>query len=136
MLSSNTSGSAIWTTKHHRRTHLPTRHIASFSSRIYDLIHSLHGEVESHKFNNRLQSRKRRTNSQTSETMLSDWRINHALSTKLVKQTLRNLICTVILSHLFANYKNIFISTHLFRHCFTKGFSDCKFPECHIINQC
>ena len=44
----------IGATKYHRRAHLTSGHIEGFGRRVDDMIHRLHGEVEGHKFDNRL----------------------------------------------------------------------------------
>ena len=78
------------------------------------MIDGLHGEVERHKLDDRFQSHEGSTDAETGETNLRDRRVSHALGAKLLQQTLRNLVRTLIIPDFLAHDEHLFVARHLF----------------------
>ena len=103
--------------KHNLAAHLPARHIEGLRGRIHELIHRLHGEVESHEFDDGLEAGECRADTQSCKTMLCYWRIDNAAVTKFLQKPLRDFICALIFRDLLSENKDILVAAHLLGHC-------------------
>src|SRR5579883_3951 len=76
---------AVRPAKDDRAAHLPARHIERLRGRVDQLIHGLHGEVEGHELDDRLQSGERGTDAEAREPMLGDRRVDHPVLAELLQ---------------------------------------------------
>ncbi len=124
VLGGNARGRAVRTAEHDRTAHLAARHIQRFRCRVDDLVDRLHGEVERHELDDRLQAGHRRTDADTGKTMLGDRRIDHAPRAEFLQQPLRHLVGALIFGDLFAHDEDVGVAPHLFRHGIAQRLAD------------
>lgn len=98
-------------------------HIGSFGSIVNDLWERLSSEVKSHKFNDWSKSVVSCSNSEGSKSDFSDRCINNSFITEFFPESIRNLVCTVILSYFLTHKKDVFISPQLISHCGSQGLT-------------
>src|SRR5271169_6020197 len=116
MLRCDPRGNAVRPAEYHRATHLPARHIAGLRGRIDDLIHSLHGKIKGHEFDNRSQPGKAGADPKPGEALLGDRRINHPAGPEFLKQALAHLIGALILADLLTEKEDRIVASHLLGH--------------------
>ena len=80
------------------------------------MIHRLHGEVERHELDDRLQARKRRADAEAGKPVLGDRRIDHAHGAEFLQQPLSHLVGALIFGHFLAHHEDGLVAPHLFRH--------------------
>ena len=68
--------------------HLSARHVVCLRSGIDDLVHRLHGEIERHEFDDRLQAGHRCANADAGKRMFGDRRIDYLPGAEFLKQPL------------------------------------------------
>ncbi len=115
---------AVRSAEHDRSAHLSARHVQRLGRGIDDLVHRLHGEVEGHEFDDRLQPRHRRTNADAGKAVLGDRRIDHALGAEFLQQALRDLVGALIFGDLLAHHEHIRVPTHFLGHGVAQRLAD------------
>lgn len=88
------------------------------------MINRLHGEVESHELNDRLQTGHGRADADAGKPMLGDRGIDNPLRSEFLQQALRDLIGTLIFGDLFAHDEDVLVSAHLFGHGIAQRFAN------------
>ena len=78
MLRGDARRRTIRAAKHDRAAHLSARHVHRLRRGVDDLVHRLHGEVERHELDDRLEASHRRTDANAGKAMLGDRRIDYA----------------------------------------------------------
>src|SRR3546814_16947021 len=68
-----------YTTLFRSTTHLAARHIQRLGRRIDDLVDRLHGEVEGHELDDRLQAAEGGADADAGETLLGERRVDHEI---------------------------------------------------------
>src|SRR5665213_606257 len=91
--------------------------------RVDELIHRLHGEVEGHELDDRLQAGECRANTQAGKAVLGDRRIDDALLAELLQQSLRNLVGALIFGDFLAHHEDIPVAPHLLGHGVAQRFA-------------
>ena len=97
---------AVRAAEHDRAAHLAARHIQRLRRRVDDLVHRLHGEVERHELDDRLQPVQRRADRHAGEAMLGDRRVDHPLRAELIQQALADLVGALVLRDLLADQEH------------------------------
>jgi hypothetical protein len=80
------------------------------------MIHRLHGEVERHELDDRLEARKRCADAEAGKTVLGDRRVDHAHGAEFLQQPLSYLVGALILGNLLAHHEDSLVAPHLLRH--------------------
>ena len=124
MLGRDAGGGAVGTAKHDRAFHLATRHVVRLGRRVDDLVDRLHGEVERHEFDDRLQPGHRRADADAGKAVLGDRRIDHAPRAEFLQEALGHLVGALIFGNLFAHHEHISVAPHLLGHRIAQGFAD------------
>mmetsp|Transcript_182 Transcript_182/g.632 ORF Transcript_182/g.632 Transcript_182/m.632 type:complete len:313 (+) Transcript_182:308-1246(+) len=124
VLCSNPGSCSVGTAEHNGRVDLPGRHVKRLCCRVDDVIDSLEGEVEGHELNHRPEARHSGTAGDTSETDLCDRGVSDTLGPILLQKPFGNLVCSLVLAHLFAHDVHLLVSRHLFVECTIDGISD------------
>ena len=106
----------IRTPEDDRALNLTARHIERLGGGIDHMINGLHGKVERHELDDRLQAGHRRTDAQTGEPMLGNRGVNHPLGAELVQQTTAHLIGTLVLRDFLAHQEHVGVAAHLLGH--------------------
>src|SRR3546814_5640989 len=83
---------------------LAARHIIGLRRRVDDVVDRLHREVEGHEFDDRPQPAHRGAGAEARKAIFGDRRINDALRSKFVEQTLGDLVGALIFGNLFAHH--------------------------------
>ncbi len=123
MLCGDARGGAVRPAEYDRGAHLSAGHVERLRRRIDDLVDRLHGEVEGHEFDDRLQACERGTDAETGKAMLGDRRIDDAPRTEFLQQPLRHLVGALIFGDLFAHDEDLFVTPHFFGHGVAQGFA-------------
>ena len=123
MLGGDAGGRAVRSAEHDRRTHLAAGHIERLGRRIDDLVDRLHGEVEGHELDDRLQAGHRRADADAGEAVLGDRRVDHAARAELLQQPLRDLVGALILGDFLAHDEDVLVAAHLFGHRVAQRFA-------------
>ena len=123
MLGGDARRRSVGAPKYDLRTHLATRHIERLGCRIDDLVHRLHGEIEGHEFDDRLQPSHRGADAETGEAMFGDRRIDDPTSAEFLQQALRDLVGALIFGDFLAHHEDGFVAAHFFGHRVTQGFA-------------
>ena len=85
MLGADAGSRTARAAEHHRRTHLAAGHIERLGGGVDDLVDRLHGEVEGHELDDRLQARHRRTDADAGKAVLGDRRIDDAAGAEFLR---------------------------------------------------
>ena len=85
MLCADARRSAVWPTEDYGAAHLAAGHVQGLGSGVNDLVNRLHGKIKGHELDHWSQAHETGSNSQSGETMLSDWGINHSSFAKFLK---------------------------------------------------
>ena len=123
MLGGDAGGGAVRAAEHHRRFHLAAGHVERLRRRVEDLVDRLHGEVEGHELDDRLEAGERGADAEACEAVLGDRRIDHALRTELLQQALRDLVGALILGDLLAHHEDVLVAAHLLGHGVAQRFA-------------
>ena len=124
MLGSDAGCRTVRTAEHHLAGHLAAGHVQRLGGGIDDLVDRLHGEVEGHELDDRLQAGHRRTDADAGKAMLGDRRIDDALVAEFLQQTLGDLVGALILRDLFAHDEHIRVAPHFLGHGVAQRFAD------------
>ena len=92
MLRRDTGGGTVRPTEHDRTRHVSTGHVVRLSGTVDDVVDSLHGKVPGHEFTDRTQTGEGGTDGETGETHFGDGSVDDSAFSKLVEQTLGDLI--------------------------------------------
>jgi hypothetical protein len=76
MLRRDPRSDAVRAAEHDRRRHLAARHVARLGRRVDQLVHRLHGKVEGHELNDRLEPRKGGAEPEPGKPLLGDRRVD------------------------------------------------------------
>src|SRR5262245_32472344 len=98
---------AVRSTEHDGTAELAAGHVERLGCRVDDMVDRLHGKIEGHEFDDRLQTSEGRTHAKACETDFSDRRIDHSLCTELFKQTLTYFVGALIFGDLFAHQEDV-----------------------------
>ena len=123
VLGGDARGGTVRSAEHDRAAHLAARHIERLGRRIDDLVDRLHGEVEGHELDDRLQAGERRADAQAGKAVLGDRRVDHALVAELLQQSLRDLVGALIFGDLLAHHEHILVAPHLLGHGVAQRFA-------------
>ena len=123
VLGGDARGRAVRSAEHDLATHLPARHIERLGGGVDDLVHRLHGEIEGHELDDRLQARERGADAEAGKAMLGDRRVDHALRPELLQQPLRDLVGALIFGDLLAHHEHVLVAAHLLGHGVAQGFA-------------
>ena len=107
VLGSDAGGGAIRPAEHDRAAHLAAGHVQRLGRGVDDLVDRLHGEVEGHELDDRLQARHRRTDADAGKAVLGDRRIDHAPRAEFLQQPLTDLVGALIFRDLFAHQEHV-----------------------------
>ena len=104
------------------------------------MINGLHGEVERHELDDRLQPAHRCANTKAGKAIFGDRRVHHALVAELVQQALRHLVGALILRHFLAHHEDGLVGAHLLGHgvaqCLADGLLARRPVEGRHIGRC
>ena len=123
VLGGDARGGAVRPAEHDRAAHLAARHIKRLGRRIDQLVHRLHGEIEGHELDDRLQAGERRADAQAGKAVLGDRRVDHALVAELLQQSLRDLVGALIFGDLLAHHEHVLVAPHLLGHGVAQRFA-------------
>ena len=123
VLGGDARGRAVRAAEHDRGAHLAAGHVERLGRRIDDLVDRLHGEVEGHEFDDRLQAGERRADAETGKAMLGDRRVDHALRAEFLQQPLRDLVGALIFGDLLAHHEHVVVAAHLLGHGVAQRFA-------------
>src|SRR5262249_38711602 len=76
----------------------------------------LHGEVECHELDDRVEALESSADAEAREAIFGDRRVDHALGTKLLEEALADLVGTLIFRDLLAHQEHRRIAAHLLGH--------------------
>src|SRR5882762_9041184 len=127
MLGRHLKSRATGATKYDRNFELSARHVEHLGGGIYDLVGCQNRKVEGHEFYNRPQANHGCTNAKTCETKFGNRSVDDALVPKLVEQSFRYLVCTLICRNLFAHQKDVRVALQLFANCLIERFANCHY---------
>ena len=123
MLGGDARGGAVRAAEHDRGFHLAAGHVERLRRRVDDLVDRLHGEVEGHELDDRLEARHRRADAEAGEAVLGDRRVDHALRAELLQQALRDLVGALIFGDLLAHHEHVLVAPHLLGHGVAQRFA-------------
>ena len=123
VLGGDARGGAVRPAEHDRAAHLAARHVKRLGGGIDQLVHRLHGEVEGHELDDRLQAGERRADAQTGKAVFGDRRVDHALVAELLQQSLRHLVGALIFGDLLAHHEHVLVAPHLLGHGVAQRFA-------------
>ncbi len=112
MLSSNTCGRSVGTSKDNRALELSRTHVVRFGSAVDDVIDGLHGKVPRHELANGSESSQSCADGNSGKSVFGDGSVNDTMGSKLCQQSLGHLVRTVVLRHFFAHQQHRRISRH------------------------
>ena len=107
VLGGDARGGAVRSAEHDRGAHLSAGHIERLRRGVDDLVDRLHGEIEGHEFDDRLEPCERRADAKTGKAVFGDRRVDHALGAEFLQQSLRDLVGALIFGDLFAHHEHI-----------------------------
>ncbi len=87
------------------------------------MVHGLHGEIERHELDDRLEPGERSANAETGEAVLGDRSIDHPHGAELLQQALGHLVGTLILGHLLAHDEDVLVASHFLSHGVAQRFA-------------
>ena len=76
VLGGDARGGAVRAAEHDRAAHLAARHVERLGGRVDDLVDRLHGEVEGHELDDRLEAGERRADAEAGKAVLGDRRVD------------------------------------------------------------
>ncbi len=124
MLRGDAGGRTVRSAEHDRAAHLSAGHVQRLRRGVDDLVYRLHGKVEGHELDDRLQPRHRRADADTGEAMFGDRRIDDAFGAEFLQQALRDLVGALIFGDLFAHHEHIGVAPHLLGHSVAQRLAD------------
>ena len=124
VLGGDAGGGAVRPAEHDRAAHLAARHVQRLGRGVDDLVDRLHGEIEGHEFDDRLQAGHRRTDADAGKAMLGDRRIDHAPGAEFLQQALADLVGALIFRDLFAHQEHVGVAPHLLGHRVAQRVAD------------
>ena len=123
MLRRHTRRRAIGPAEHDGAGHLTAGHVVGLGRRVDDVVNRLHGEVEGHELDNRVQAAPGRAHRDAGKADLGDRGVDHPLGPEFVQQTLGNLVGALVFAHLFAHQEHIRIGAHFLGHRLAQGLA-------------
>ena len=123
VLGGDARGRTVRAAEDDRRAHLAARHVERLGGRIDDLVDRLHGEVEGHEFDDRLQPGHRRADADAGKAVLGDRRVDDAPRPEFLQQALRDLVGALVLGDLLAHDEDVRVAAHLFGHGVAQRFA-------------
>ena len=105
---------AVRSTENDRHFELPAGHIPHRRCVVDDLVRGEDREIPSHELDNGPQASHRRTDPDGRKTKFGDRSINDTLIAKLLPQSARHFVGTVVFGNLFAHDENVFVSDYFF----------------------
>ena len=124
VLGGDAGGGAVRAAEHDRAAHLAAGHVERLGRGVDDLVDRLHGEVEGHELDDRLQAGHRRADADAGKAVLGDRRIDHALGAEFLQQALRDLVGALIFGDLLAHDEDVGVAPHLLGHGVAQRFAD------------
>ena len=123
MLGGDARGGAVRSAEDDRRAHLAARHIERLGGRIDDLVDRLHGEVEGHELDDRLQAGHRGADADAGKAVLGDRRVDDAPRPELLQQALRDLVGALVFGDLLAHDEDVGVAAHFLGHGVAQRFA-------------
>ena len=133
VLRADAGGGAVGTAEDDRAAHLPARHVERLGGGIDDLVHRLHGEVEGHELDDRLQPGHCRADAQPRKAVLGDRRVDDAPGAELLQQPLRDLVGALVLGDLLAHDEDVGVAAHLLGHGIAQRLADGGRDHCRAL---
>ena len=96
MLGSDCLGGSVGASEDDGTGTVTTGHVADLGRGVDHVVDGLHGEVEGHELDDRLETVHRSTATDTRETDFGDRSVDHSLGTESLGQTLGNLVGSVV----------------------------------------
>ena len=116
MLGGNAGRRTIGATEHDGAAHLAARHVERLGGGIDDVVDGLHGEIEGHEFDDRLEAGKGRTDGDAGEAMFGDGRVDHPLRPEFLEHALADLVGALIFADFLAHQEHVLVAAHFFGH--------------------
>ena len=124
MLGAHAAGGAVGAAEDDAGADLAAGHVQGLGRRIDDVVDGLHGEVERHELDDRLQPRHGGADAQAGKAVLGDRGIDDALVAKLLQQFAADLVGPLVLGDLLADQEDLVVPTHLLGHGVAQGVAD------------
>ncbi len=124
VLRGDARGGAVRPAEHDGAAHLAAGHIERLGRGVDDLVDRLHGEIEGHELDDRLQARHRRTDADAGKAVLGDRRVDDAAGAEFLQQALRDLVGALIFGDFLAHDEDVGVAAHLFGHRVAQRFAD------------
>ncbi len=124
MLGADTGSGTVRATKHDRSAHLAAGHVERLGSGVDDLVDRLHGEVEGHELDDRLQAGHRGTDADAGEAVLGDRGVDDAASAEFLQQTLGDLVGALVFGHFLAHDEDVVVGAHFLGHGVAQRFAN------------
>ena len=116
MLGGDARGRSVRSAKDDRDLHLAARHVWRLRRRIDELVHCLHGEIERHELDDRLEASERGADAEPRKTVLGDRRVDDAPRAEFLQQALGHLVGALIFGDLLADDEHVRIAAHFLGH--------------------
>ena len=123
VLGADARGRTVRSAEHDLDAHLSARHVARLGGRIDQMVHRLHGEIEGHEFDHRLEAGERGPDAEPGKAVLGDRRIDDAAGAEFLQQALGDLVGALIFGDLFAHHEHVAVAPHLLRHGVAQRFA-------------
>src|SRR2546426_11221528 len=104
---------------HHRHLGLAAKHVSDLRRVVHDLVVGDEREVDGHHLDDRAQTEHGRTDRRANNDLLGDRRVDDALGSELVEQTLGHAVGAAELADVLADQVNGIVALHLFGERFT-----------------
>jgi hypothetical protein len=124
VLGADAAGGAVRAAEHDSRADLAARHVERLGGRVDDVVDGLHGEVERHELDDRLQARHRCPDAEAGEAVLGDRGVHDTLVAELLQQLAADLVGALILGDFLADQEDAVVAAHLLGHGVTQGVAD------------
>jgi hypothetical protein len=99
------------------------------------VINGLHGEIERHELDDRLQSRHGRADTKTGKAVFGDRGVDHPLVAELLQQVAADLVGALVLGHFLAHQEDVRIAAHFLGHGVAQGVTDRHLHQFHALRQ-
>ena len=96
------SGGSIWASEDYGTRKATTGHVADFCGSVDSLSDSLHCEIESHEFDNWLETIHSSTTTDSGKSIFRDGSVNHTLGAKSFEKSLGDFVGTFVSTNLLA----------------------------------
>jgi hypothetical protein len=135
VLGADAAGGAVRTAEHDGRADLAARHVQGLGGRVDDVVDGLHGEVERHELDDRLQARHGRADAQAGEAVLGDRGVDHAAVAELLQQFAADLVGALILGDFLADQEDGLVAAHFLGHGVAQGVADGRLDQLRAFRE-